>query len=157
MTVRTPLALITTLVCVGLFASAGAQEQPTKRPTDEVRGEELYKRHCVACHGAAGLGDGPATKALVRPVPNLRGQVKADEATITLLMRGRGAMPGYEQTFDRFDAKKTLEHMAKLPPPAAPAPAPTDEAKDQAPVVNGPTPTEPPAPPTPPAPQTPPK
>jgi mono/diheme cytochrome c family protein len=37
------------------------------RPT----GEALYARHCAACHGAAGRGDGPLAPALRRPPSDL--------------------------------------------------------------------------------------
>ena len=115
-----------TLIGGFLLLSGGVQAAtPTKRPTDETRGEELYERHCVACHGAAAKGHGPATQALVRPVPDLQGKVLVDDPTINILMRGMGAMPSYEQTFDRFDAKRVLQHMAKLEAPANTPPVPT--------------------------------
>jgi len=104
--------------------------QPNKRPTDEVRGKELYTRHCEACHGAQAKGHGPATKALVHPVPDLTGKVKADDKTIRIVLRGKAAMPGYEQTFDNHDAKRVLQHMARLKAPVpgakpeSPAPEP---------------------------------
>ena len=132
------------LLTVGLtWSQAASGEQPTKRPTDEERGKELYERHCDSCHGGWARGKGPATQALVRPVPNLEGKVEADDKTIMLVMRGKGAMPSYEQTFDRFDAKRVLQHMAKLkgPAPKAPADAPTET---DAP-AEAEAPTEPPA------------
>ena len=151
------LTLVSPLFFGLSIAAADAQEQPTKRPTDEARGQELYKRHCEACHGAWNKGHGPATQALVRPVPDLEGRVVADDRTIQVVMRGRGAMPGYEQTFDRFDAKRVLEHMAKLkqPPqgaeparlPDAAAPTNPTPAVPATPPVNGPPPG--PAPPSP--------
>lgn len=152
MTPRTLAVLFAAPLVFALFsAAADAQEQPTKRPTDEVRGEELFKRHCEACHGAWNKGHGPATQALVRPVPDLEGRVVADDRTIDVVMRGRGAMPAYEQTFDRFDAKRVLEHMAKLRAPAQGAPPAqgTPPAQGAAPAapssppVNGPTPNAP--------------
>lgn len=131
------LPLLPALLVAGLLASADAREPRTKRPTDEERGKELYDRHCEACHGAWAKGRGPATQALVHPVPDLEGKVEATEETIGVVLRGRGAMPSYEQTFDRFDAKRVLEHMAKLRQPA-PGEAPQPSAT--------PAPPEPPPP-----------
>ena len=131
---RSALALLPAGLLALLVASAGAAEPAKKRPTDEARGLELYERHCVACHGAYNGGKGPATGALVHKVPDLAGKLDVDDEAIQVVLRGKGAMPAYEQTFDRFDAKRVLTHMAALraPDPNAPAPEPT-EAEDAPP------------------------
>lgn len=38
-------------------------------PPDLARGKALYAKHCAACHGAEGRGDGPAAKGL-EPAPS---------------------------------------------------------------------------------------
>lgn len=131
MTLQTRITAASSLLLLtfGLgLSQVAAGEQPTKRPTDEERGKELYQRHCEACHGGWARGHGPATQALVRPVPDLEGKVKADDTTIMVVMRGKGAMPSYEQTFDRFDAKRVLQHMSKL---KGPTPKPDAEPAEQ--------------------------
>ena len=40
-------------------------------PESVTNGAALYKRQCVMCHGATGLGDGPAAKNLKGKLPNL--------------------------------------------------------------------------------------
>jgi len=120
---------ITGLIAALALAAGAPAAQPNKRPTDAVRGKELYDRHCEACHGAYARGHGPATEALVHEVPDLLGRVKADDATIRLVLRGKSAMPGYEQTFDKHDAKRVLQHMARLEAPGA-APPPSDAPPD---------------------------
>ena len=120
---------ITGLIAALALAAGAPAAQPNKRPTDAVRGKELYDRHCEACHGAYARGHGPATEALVHEVPDLLGRVKADDATIRLVLRGKSAMPGYEQTFDKHDAKRVLQHMARLEAPGA-APPPGDAPPD---------------------------
>jgi mono/diheme cytochrome c family protein len=106
--------------------------QPTKRPSDADRGKELWGRHCASCHGATNHGDGPATAALVVPVPDLAGKVVADKPTADVVLNGKGTMPGFEASFDREDAKRVLQHMASAhapaPEPAPPAPPPEAEA-----------------------------
>jgi mono/diheme cytochrome c family protein len=99
------------VLAVGGLAWAG---QPSKRPSDAVRGEELYRRHCIQCHGEMNLGDGPATLRLVNPVPDLQGAVKSDDATLNIVLRGRETMPGYENSFDKFDARRVTRYMANL-------------------------------------------
>lgn len=107
--------ILPSAVLVGLLvATASPAEVPTKRPTDEERGRELFDRHCVQCHGEKLHGQGPATQALVHKVPDLVGKVKVDDKQINVVFRGRGAMPAYEATFDKQDARRVLQHMKRL-------------------------------------------
>ena len=39
-------------------------------PASIDNGETLYKRQCQTCHGATGVGDGPASKFLKGKLPN---------------------------------------------------------------------------------------
>ena len=121
-----------------LIAALAAQAaQPTKRPTDAERGKELWERHCTACHGPTNQGDGPATTALVAEVPDLRDAVKVDDATIRIVLRGQGPMPGYETSFDKADARRVLKYMAAVhkkatTAPKKEAPEPEEEAEEDA-------------------------
>ena len=124
--------LAVSLAIGALVGVADAQQQPAKRLPDLERGAELYLRHCVQCHGVAGAGDGPATAALVAPVPDLRGGIdKGDiDAIAKIVLAGRGAMPAFEMSFDRYDARRALRYLDKIgreeavvtpeTPPAAP-------------------------------------
>jgi len=47
-----------------------ALELPTT-PVDLVAGERLYAQHCASCHGARGMGDGPASAGMNPPPPAL--------------------------------------------------------------------------------------
>lgn len=47
-----------------------ALELPTV-PVDLAEGERLYAQHCASCHGARGMGDGPAGAGLNPPPPAL--------------------------------------------------------------------------------------
>jgi mono/diheme cytochrome c family protein len=49
-------------------------------PQSVENGATLFKRHCVMCHGATGVGDGPAAKTLKGKLPSL-----ADKATMSKL------------------------------------------------------------------------
>jgi mono/diheme cytochrome c family protein len=123
--------LLLLLGVLALVPAAVDAAQPTKRPTDEDRGRELYERHCNACHGPDARGKGPATEALVAEVPNLKGKVRADKPTIAIVQDGKGSMPAYEPTFDVEDTKRVLQWMAMLPyeapAPASPAPPKQEE------------------------------
>ena len=78
------------------------------------RGQQLWERHCWQCHGATNQGDGPAAAALVHTVPNLTDQIVVTDELARLILRGKGAMPGYEQSFDVHDARRVLKYQAAL-------------------------------------------
>lgn len=108
------------LVVAGLLlvvAASAVARRPNLRPTDLQRGEELYERHCVACHGSYGRGDGAASSSLVGGVPDLTGRVpdSADmEELVALVQGGRRAMPGYASSFDRYDSRRVLRYVRRL-------------------------------------------
>ena len=90
MTMRTFVGLTgaLSLICVtAAFAgqakpAAGATPAaaPAATPESITNGAALYKRQCVMCHGATGVGDGPAAKTLKGKLPSL-----ADKATMSKL------------------------------------------------------------------------
>lgn len=119
--------LLALFVVFALWAPwrAEAKDWPSKLASAAERGEELYLRHCQACHGERAAGDGPMASALVADVPDLstwpEGVKIADR--VGLVMKGRGAMPGYARAFEDlypwggdFDdaARDVLRHMKKL-------------------------------------------
>lgn len=54
------------LLALLVIATAG-----TATAQDAQLGERLYDRYCSACHGATGAGDGPMTRVLTPPPPDL--------------------------------------------------------------------------------------
>jgi mono/diheme cytochrome c family protein len=125
------------LIPVALVALAGLAlgAKPSKRLSDDARGQELYERHCIQCHGAGGAGDGPASAAMVARVPDLRGKLDSPDVETLgrLVLDGKGAMPGFEMSFDRYDANRTVRYFAKIsrdPTKAAQAPVPATPPKD---------------------------
>ena len=121
----------------------GAPPAP-KKLTDAERGKELYERHCVACHGTTGAGDGPAATALVVPVPDLRGKVAPSPPLIDLVRMGRGTMPAFEASFDADDARRVLAYMMENRPEAAPAAPAGDAPAEPGDAVPGPEDAQPP-------------
>jgi mono/diheme cytochrome c family protein len=79
--------ILSLLMMTGLYAgqakpAAGQKPaaMPTASPDSIANGAALYKRQCVMCHGATGVGDGPAAKNLKGKLPSL-----ADKATMAKL------------------------------------------------------------------------
>ena len=81
MNMRTFLPLIG-VITLGFSLSLNAGQAKPAAPTQASldNGAALFKRQCVMCHGAAGMGDGPAAKNLKGKLPSL-----ADKAVMSKL------------------------------------------------------------------------
>ena len=67
--------------------SASAQDFPP----DVTRGKAVYERHCLACHGRGGWGDGPEAAALRVPPANFhrfKSLLKSDEELLRTIEHG---------------------------------------------------------------------
>jgi mono/diheme cytochrome c family protein len=56
---------------IAAIAYPGAAQETAPNSILAELGAPLFQRHCAACHGADGRGDGPAAKALVTPPADL--------------------------------------------------------------------------------------
>jgi mono/diheme cytochrome c family protein len=88
-------------------------------PESLARGEELYMRWCVVCHGPAGVGTGAYIAAYhpVLPAYNVSGaQVAAySDAYIYAMIRvGRGLMPEYGSRVTHFDRWHIVNYVRQL-------------------------------------------
>ena len=69
---RTGLRLVLEFMVIGFALSGGAARAQTRPETQKeyerliysVRGPELYRAHCAACHGSDGKGGGPVAPTL---------------------------------------------------------------------------------------------
>ena len=78
---------------ISLLAGAGCVD----RTTHEATGADLYRRHCAACHGASGRGDGPLAASLRIPPKDLTAIARNaggtfPEAQVMLVIDGRTAV-----------------------------------------------------------------
>ena len=120
------LILLNGLVFSGLAApheSRDGDMQP-----DGEQGRELYRIHCLECHGAEGRGDGPRA-ALLAPRPgNLVSAAtssKTDEELLEILAKGvpRTSMRGWSAQLSDQERRnvlayiRTLVHFQDPPPP----------------------------------------
>ncbi|MEJ7809905.1 MAG: FTR1 family protein [Gemmatimonadaceae bacterium] len=71
---------------VAALGTEGALELP-RRELDLAAGRTVYESNCASCHGAVGLGDGPAAKGMVPPPPAIGRRADMRDATPALLYR----------------------------------------------------------------------
>ena len=97
---------------------------PKTKATIE-RGAGVYARYCASCHGATGLGDGPAGRAMAHPPANLawlsRMPVKLWDGFMAWTVAEGGGilhsdMPSFKQTLSDDDRWAVIAYIqARLP------------------------------------------
>jgi len=93
----------------------------------DARGALVFNTFCAVCHGAAGHGDGPATKKGVPPPPSFLAEKALnmrDGQMYHVLTLGQGNMASYASQVQREDRWKVIRYVRKLqnPPPEPPDP-----------------------------------
>lgn len=93
-------------------------------PVAMARGEELYLRFCVVCHGADGVGANAniAAQHPILPAYNLAGEQVigySDQYLYALIRVGRGLMPEYGSRVTHFDRWKVVNYVRQLQEQAA--------------------------------------
>jgi mono/diheme cytochrome c family protein len=115
-------------------ATNAAATPPSKRKSDEERGQELYERSCWMCHGRSGAGDGPASASLEGGIPSLEERIDVDKLapSVKLVQEGRGRMPGFADSIDERDTRRVLKYARSLTlgGPAMPLPPDAQPASD---------------------------
>nr|WP_245200182.1 cytochrome c [Herbaspirillum sp. LeCh32-8] len=79
-----------------------------------VRGEQVYRQQCIACHGADGRGNTPLALALPVAPPNLSSGLlwrRFDGDVYWSLRHGRGGMPGFADTLSVADSWALIDYM----------------------------------------------
>jgi mono/diheme cytochrome c family protein len=77
-----------------------------------AKGKVTYTNLCISCHGATGLGDGPAGKALNPPAANLTAAVKeADAAYLFWRISEGGAMDPFKSSMPAHKSTLSEEQI----------------------------------------------
>ncbi len=84
----------------------------------EAVGAELFRRQCVACHGAKGAGDGPAAPVLTPPPADLTdakrmGEV-IDEDLAKIIADGKGSMPAFSKLLKSAQLDALVRYVRSL-------------------------------------------
>lgn len=78
-------------------------------------GADVYKAKCLMCHGATGLGDSPAGKALKAASFKDPAIVKAsDTELIGVVKKGKNKMPAYEGKLTDAQIKAAIAYVRTL-------------------------------------------
>ena len=101
-------------------------------PESLARGEEIYLRFCVVCHGPDGIGANAyiAEKHLLLPAYNVSGEVVAgytDQYIYAMIRVGRGLMPEYGSRITHFDRWHVVNYVRQLQARAGNAPTGEDD------------------------------
>jgi mono/diheme cytochrome c family protein len=110
---------------LGVPGVGGPAIQGMTNPTDPTsaasleRGEEIYQRFCVVCHGPDGVGANAniADKHPLLPAYNVSGaQVAAysDQYLYAMVRVGRGLMPEYGSRITHFDRWHVVNYVRQL-------------------------------------------
>jgi mono/diheme cytochrome c family protein len=88
-------------------------------PASLARGEELYLRWCVVCHGPDGVGANAYIAGLhpVLPAYNLSGPIVtaySDQYIYAMIRVGRGLMPEYGSRIAHFDRWHIVNYVRQL-------------------------------------------
>lgn len=110
----------------------GLKSTVAPRPEAVAEGRMIFAEHCVSCHGADGLGNGEAGKAL-SPSPALlaymiRRPIAVDEYLLWTISEGGEQfdteMPAFKDTLSQDDIWRVVAYMrAGFPAAGASAPA----------------------------------
>jgi mono/diheme cytochrome c family protein len=102
-------------------AKAGAAAAKAS-PESIASGETVFKRQCQMCHGATGVGDGPAAKTLKGKLPDLTDKATlakvSDEDIHELVEKGKkseiGNMPAFKAKLKAEEIHDVINYVHTL-------------------------------------------
>jgi len=91
-------------------------------PESIASGETVFKRQCQSCHGATGLGDGPASKYLKGKLPNFTdkaamAKIKEEDIkeTVTNGVKTEvGTMPAFKTKLKADEIQDVINYVHSL-------------------------------------------
>lgn len=92
---------------------------PNAVPADDAsinRGKATYQRHCAACHGSEGRGDGLEAMTMNPPPADLVARIAghSDGDFFYKIQYGRGNMPGFEKKLSAAKIWDTINFIRSL-------------------------------------------
>ena len=98
-----------------LLSTTAFAQKVEPSPENISKGEAIYKKHCLMCHGATGMGDGPAGKRLNPKPYNFQDKEKmaaeTDEHLFKEITKGKGPMPAFERKLKEDERWMVLHYI----------------------------------------------
>lgn len=117
------LGIVALAVCCAV-RMACAQETPKNQETiassdyeSTALGCVLYKKHCDACHGTKGKGDGPAAYVLTKRPDDLSNpdyKTYSDEEYLEVITKGQRTMPRYDKMMTQAQRLQVIAYVKTL-------------------------------------------
>ena len=132
--------LLATEVALTALGASARNPVPASDANALKRGNEMYQRYCMVCHGVEGKGDGPILNKAGETgkfpfAPNLivePATTRTDGYLYGIIRAGRGLMPAYGDKIPEHDRWTIVNYLralqaqtgatAPVPPAASPAP-----------------------------------
>lgn len=75
-------------------------------------GADIYKAKCQMCHGASGMADSPAGKAMkVKPITDPEVKKQTEEQMIAATKNGTGKMKAFKDSLSDAQIKAAVGHF----------------------------------------------
>jgi len=86
---------------------------------DPTTGKAIYERHCIACHGPQGKGDGPAGKMLKPPAADFTSAASKKKSEVDLKEAIENGKPGtamgpWKSQLSQTDISEVLGYVRAL-------------------------------------------
>ncbi len=93
-------------------AEEAAKENPFRETVKSVmKGEKLFKAHCIKCHGKMNEENSVTKKRVVQPDPDNPDDVDTDGALAWKIKNGRGHMPTWDQQLTDEDVWHIVNYI----------------------------------------------
>ena len=85
-------------------------------PDKVARGQVIYKRQCLECHGEKGLGNGPRAAEYEGQIPNLKLTLKnvPHFDFFISLSEWKGTMPGWKEVLTESERAELVQYLKSL-------------------------------------------
>ena len=108
-------ALFLILGCLLLLSTVALAQKVEPTPENISKGEAIYKKNCLMCHGETGLGDGPAGKRMNPKPSNFQDKekmaAKTDEDLLKQITKGKSPMPPFERKLKENERWMVLHYI----------------------------------------------